>query len=83
MNWYTANTGNHQGLVIEENTGRTVAVAYDKADAPLIAAAPELLEAVKGLLSSMETSAAQYRTAQTKNNWRESNGSRDNNKAGA
>ncbi len=43
--WYVANTGSHQGLIIDENTGRTIAVAYDKADAPLIAAAPDLLAA--------------------------------------
>jgi hypothetical protein len=55
MNWYVANTGNHQGLVIEETTGRNVAVAYDKADAPMLAAAPDLLaalEAAEGALSS-------------------------------
>jgi hypothetical protein len=39
--------GNHQGLIIDEDTGRNVAVAYDKADAPLIAAAPALLEALE------------------------------------
>jgi hypothetical protein len=43
MNWYASNTGNDQGLVIEEDTGRNVAVTYDKADAPLVAAAPALL----------------------------------------
>jgi hypothetical protein len=46
MNWYTASTGNHQGLVIDEETGRNVAVAYDKKDASLIAAAPALLAAL-------------------------------------
>lgn len=46
LNWYEASTGNHQGLVVEEKTGRNIAVAYDKADAPLIAAAPELLAAL-------------------------------------
>jgi hypothetical protein len=42
--WYEAKTGNDQGLVIEEETGRNVAVTYDKADARLVAAAPELLD---------------------------------------
>ena len=41
-NWYEASTGNHQGLVSEEGTGRDVAVTYDKADAALVAAAPRL-----------------------------------------
>ena len=47
MNWYKASTGNHQGLIIEEKTGRNVAVSYDKEDADLIAAAPEMLEALR------------------------------------
>ena len=46
-NWYESSTGNHQGLVIEEGTGKTIAVAYDKKDAPLIAAAPDLLALCK------------------------------------
>jgi hypothetical protein len=48
--WYVGKTGNHQGLVIEEGTGRNVAVAYDKQDAPLLAAAPELLAVLKEAL---------------------------------
>jgi hypothetical protein len=54
-NWYEANMGNnHQGLVIEEETGRNVAVAYDKADARLISAAPELLAVCEKALSELE-----------------------------
>lgn len=45
--WYVANTSSHQGLIIDENAGETIAIAYDKANAPLIAAAPDLLEALK------------------------------------
>lgn len=45
--WYESSTGNHQGLVIEEQTGRNVAVSYDKEDARLIAAAPDLFVAAK------------------------------------
>lgn len=45
--WYEASTGNEQGLIIEEGTGRNVAVAYDKADSPLIAAAPAMLAALE------------------------------------
>ncbi len=44
--WTTRNTGTHQGLVIEESTGRNVAITYDKADAALVAAAPAMLEAL-------------------------------------
>jgi hypothetical protein len=38
--WYdTVTAGGHQGLIIDERTGRTVAATYDKDDAPLITAA--------------------------------------------
>lgn len=47
--WYVGRTGNCQGLVIEEGTGKNVAVAYAKEDAPLLAAAPEMLEALKSI----------------------------------
>ena len=47
MNWHFTGTGNHQGLIIEEGRGRNVAVAYDKRDAPLIAAAPAMLAALQ------------------------------------
>ena len=56
--WYEAKMGNdHQGLVIDEETGRNVAVAYDKADAPLLAAAPELLAAAQEALDYIGTSS--------------------------
>jgi hypothetical protein len=42
MNWYAKDVSGHQALVIEEDTGRSVAVAYDKRDAALLAAAPKL-----------------------------------------
>jgi len=48
--WYETNTGNHQGLIISEDTGKNIAVSYDKADAKLIAAAPDLLEACQKAL---------------------------------
>lgn len=51
MNWYVGNTGNHQGLVIEETTGRDVAVTYDKKDAPLVAAAPRLVETLRDMIA--------------------------------
>lgn len=43
-----------QGLVIDEETGRNVAVTYDPQDAPLVSAAPELLEFVEDLLRYVE-----------------------------
>ena len=49
--WYVGKTGNHQGIVIDQSTGRNVAVTYQAADAPLVAAAPELLRALESLLN--------------------------------
>lgn len=48
MNWYKANNAkDSQGLVIEEETGRNVAVTYDPKDAAKVAAMPELLDVLK------------------------------------
>lgn len=44
--WSVAQTGNHQGLIVEENTGKNIAVAYDKKNAVLLSIAPELYEAM-------------------------------------
>lgn len=48
-NWSVASTGNHQGLVCDQD-GKNIAVTYDKKDAPLIAAAPEMLAALNNLV---------------------------------
>jgi hypothetical protein len=51
--WYAGVfAGGHQGSVAEEETGRTVALTYDPADAPLIAQAPAMLEALRALLTA-------------------------------
>lgn len=52
MKWYTAKIGGGQGLVVEEDTGRNVAVAYDKKDAPLLAAAPDMLAALECIVTN-------------------------------
>jgi len=52
--WYEAKMGNHQGLIVDEKTGANIAVVYDKKNAPLIAAAPELAEALVGLVSVID-----------------------------
>ena len=55
-NWYAQKAGNDpQGMVVEEETGRTVAVAYDHEDTALLAAAPELLSALKTTQSALKT----------------------------
>ena len=50
MSWYTTKGSMGQGLVIDEADGRNVAVAYDEKDAPLLAAAPDMLEALCAFL---------------------------------
>jgi hypothetical protein len=57
--WYAKTTSAGQGLVIDETTGATIAVTYAPEHAPLVAAAPKLLEAVEMLcpLSHLDTCA--------------------------
>lgn len=43
-----------QGLVYDEQTGANIAVVYDPKNTPLIAAAPELLEAAKIVADYLE-----------------------------
>jgi hypothetical protein len=45
--WYTSNSGSIQGIVIAEQSGANIAVTYAVQDAPLVAAAPELLAALE------------------------------------
>ena len=47
--YYHSDTSSGQSLIIDEQTGRTVAVAYDPKDAPLLAAAPALRDALQRL----------------------------------
>jgi hypothetical protein len=49
--WYATKGSMGQGLVIEEHTGRNVAVAYDEKDTPLIAASPDMLEACREVVA--------------------------------
>ena len=43
--------GSGQGLVIEEETGRNIAVTYDEKDRHIVAAAPDLLAALHNALA--------------------------------
>jgi hypothetical protein len=47
MSWYAKVTSGGQGLVIDEATGRTIAVSYDPADAKLLAQAPAMRRALR------------------------------------
>ena len=56
--WYSTPTAGHemhgQSAIASEANGKTVAIAYDgKADAHLIAAAPDLLEALQNAAEIM------------------------------
>jgi hypothetical protein len=60
--WYSQPTAGHdihgQSAIASEATGKTVAIAYDgKADARLLAAAPDLLLALQSLLAVTEEPA--------------------------
>lgn len=45
--WYGKGQSTGHGLVIEEDTGRSVAVVYDDADTAIVSAAPEMCEVLK------------------------------------
>jgi hypothetical protein len=53
MKWYYEDFNNihDQSLIIDEDTGASIAVAYDKKNAPILAAAPDLLEALEELVA--------------------------------
>jgi hypothetical protein len=48
--WYATDTGSDQGLIISEHDGRNIAVTYDVENMLLVAAAPELLAALEGVI---------------------------------
>lgn len=55
INWYAKANSSGHGLVIEEGTGRTVAVAYDQKDTALLAAAPAMLAELKQVLPLVDS----------------------------
>lgn len=52
--WYAVKTGNHQGLVISEDTGENIAVTYKAENAQKIAAMPDLLELAEQIVRAWE-----------------------------
>lgn len=59
--WYTnTKPGDSQGMVIDENGGRDVAVTYDPKDAALVAAAPALLAALQTLVEKREDKGLKF-----------------------
>jgi len=57
LNWYAKPASGGQGLVIDEDTGRNVAVAYDAKDTMLLAAAPRLLGGLRDCLTVLKWEA--------------------------
>ena len=54
-NWYTmTKPGDAQGIIADEETGKTIAVCYGPAHADLIAAAPDLLAAALKVIEAWE-----------------------------
>ena len=52
--WYSSETGSaNQAIIIDEKTGRSVAVVYDAEDAPLLAAAPRLMRFAEAMENVM------------------------------
>jgi len=60
MNWTGQVTSSDQGLIIDDETGRNIAVAYDPKNANLIAAAPDLLCKIKALVERVAKDAETY-----------------------
>lgn len=56
--WYKSNHAS-QGLILEEGTGKTIAVTYDPAHADLVAAAPELLAGLERLCTFQPRTCAE------------------------
>ncbi len=60
--WYVSRlAGDHQGAVADEKTGATIALVYDKANAPLLAAAPRMLAVLKFALENGDEYEAEKR----------------------
>ena len=55
---YEAKTGNHQGLIVDENSGKNVAVTYDRKDAAELVkrwnAYPELVAKLQELVEHIQ-----------------------------
>jgi acetyl/propionyl-CoA carboxylase alpha subunit len=56
MEWYVTSK-DPQGIIADEKTGETIAVAYDPKNADLIASAPKLLKALERGLGAIRHQA--------------------------
>lgn len=64
VQWYAANTGNHQGLIIDEKTGANIAVTYNAEHAAFIVTAcnshAALVDALQNLMDRAVKDAEKY-----------------------
>lgn len=60
MNWTGQATLSDQGLIIDDETGKSIAVAYDTKHTNLIAAAPKLLANIKAMMERAAKDAETY-----------------------
>lgn len=60
MNWTGQATSSDQGLIIDDETGKNIAVAYDTKHTNLIAAAPKLFASIKALVERAAQEAETY-----------------------
>jgi hypothetical protein len=59
--WYAKKAGNDsQGLVIDEKTGRNVAVSYDMVNTAMLAAAPDMLAALSAMRGELDQLSGQW-----------------------
>lgn len=53
--WYHSKGSMGQRIIIEEGTGKSIAVAYDEIDAPLLAAAPNMLKLLEKIQAGFDS----------------------------
>ena len=68
--WYEGRTGNHQGIVISENTGENIVISYHKKYAEFIVRAcnahDDLLEACNELIDAWHSDDANFHIEEPK-----------------
>lgn len=65
MTWYVEKTGPYQNIIIDEETGDNIAVVYDAKNANILAAAPDLLKALKACRAYMLGDATELDLVET------------------
>jgi acetyl/propionyl-CoA carboxylase alpha subunit len=73
MKWYTTSDASDlQGVISDEETGKTIAVCYDAKYAKLIASVPEMFEVLKNGMNALQHYSANgngFRTLEDTENY--------------